>query len=51
MLPHAYELPAAVVLVVAGLITCLAGYRLFRFVLFEGPTLEAYRSAAERVLC
>jgi hypothetical protein len=33
MLPHAYELPAAVVLAVAGLITCLAGYRLFRFVL------------------
>jgi hypothetical protein len=33
MLPHAYELPAAIVLAVAGLITCLAGYRLFRFVL------------------
>jgi Domain of unknown function (DUF4203) len=33
MLPHAYELPAAIVLAAAGLITCLAGYRLFRFVL------------------
>lgn len=33
MLPHAYELPAAIVLAVAGLVTCLAGYRLFRFVL------------------
>ncbi len=33
MLPHAYELPAAIVLAAAGFITCLAGYRLFRFVL------------------
>lgn len=33
MLPHAYELPAAIVLVLAGAVTCLAGYRLFRFVL------------------
>ena len=33
MLPHAYELPAAIVLVLAGGVTCLAGYRLFRFVL------------------
>jgi hypothetical protein len=33
MLPHAYELPAAIVLVVAGALTCVAGYRLFRFVL------------------
>jgi len=33
MLPNAYELPAAIVLVLAGAITCFAGYRLFRFVL------------------
>ena len=33
MLPHAYELPAAIVLVMAGALTCVAGYRLFRFVL------------------
>ena len=33
MLPHAYELPAAIVLVLAGAVACLAGYRLFRFVL------------------
>ena len=33
MLPQAYELPAAIVLVLAGAITCFAGYRLFRFVL------------------
>jgi hypothetical protein len=33
MLPTAYELPAAIVLVLAGAITCFAGYRLFRFVL------------------
>jgi hypothetical protein len=33
MLPHAYELPAAIFLLVAGIVTCLAGHRLFRFVL------------------
>jgi hypothetical protein len=33
MLPSAYELPAAIVLVLAGATTCFAGYRLFRFVL------------------
>lgn len=33
MLPHAYELPVALALALAGLITCLAGYRFFRFVL------------------
>jgi hypothetical protein len=33
MLPQAYEVPAAIVLVLAGAVTCLAGYRLFRFVL------------------
>jgi hypothetical protein len=33
MLPHAYELPAAVLFVLAGALTCFAGYRLFRVVL------------------
>lgn len=33
MLPHSYQLLAAVVLVVGGTIACFAGYRLFRFVL------------------
>jgi hypothetical protein len=33
MLPHAYELPAAVLLVLVGTLTCFAGYRLFRVVL------------------
>ena len=33
MLPQAYELPAALVLVLAGALACFAGYRLFRYVL------------------
>jgi hypothetical protein len=33
MLPQAYELPAALVLVLAGAVACFAGYRLFRYVL------------------
>jgi len=33
MLPHQYELPAAIVLVLAGALACFAGYRLFRVVL------------------
>ena len=33
MLPHSYELPAALVLVAAGALACFAGYRLFRLVL------------------
>jgi len=33
MLPASYAMPAAVVLAVGGLITCFAGYRLFRLVL------------------
>jgi hypothetical protein len=33
MLPSTYQLPAGVVLVVVGLLACLAGYRLFRAVL------------------
>jgi len=33
MLPHSYELPAAVLLVLAGALSCFAGYRLFKIVL------------------
>lgn len=33
MLPAAYQLPAAVVLILGGLLACFAGYRLFRTVL------------------
>jgi hypothetical protein len=33
MLPVAYQLPAGVILLVAGLLSCFAGYRLFRTVL------------------
>src|SRR5262245_25885339 len=33
MLPLTFELPAAIVLVLAGAVACFAGYRLFRLVL------------------
>jgi len=33
MLPQSYEIPAALVLVLAGVVACFAGYRLFRIVL------------------
>ena len=33
MLPVAYQIPAAVILVVGGLVSCFVGYRLFKFVL------------------
>lgn len=33
MLPATYQLPAAIVLVLGGLLACFAGYRLFRIVL------------------
>jgi hypothetical protein len=33
MLPQAYELPAALFLFLAGAVSCLAGYRLFKLVL------------------
>jgi hypothetical protein len=33
MLPHAYELPAAIGLILGGALSCFAGYRLFRLVL------------------
>ena len=33
MLPQSYELPAAILLVLGGALSCFAGYRLFRIVL------------------
>ena len=33
MLPHSYELPAAILIVLGGALSCFAGYRLFRLVL------------------
>jgi hypothetical protein len=33
MLPHSYELPAALLLVLGGALSCLAGYRLFKITL------------------
>src|ERR1044072_8402337 len=33
MLPAAYQVPAAAILLVGGLVSCFAGYRLFKFVL------------------
>src|SRR6478609_3326791 len=33
MLPHGYEQPAALVLLLGGVLACFAGYRLFRVVL------------------
>lgn len=33
MLPVAYQLPAAILLIVGGLVACFFGYRLFKFVL------------------
>src|SRR5438874_2459357 len=32
MLPHSYELPAALLLLLGGALSCFAGYRLFRLV-------------------
>jgi len=33
MLPHSYEFPAAILLVLGGALACFAGYRLFKLVL------------------
>ena len=33
MLPHVYEVPAAAILLVSGILACFAGYRLFKVVL------------------
>jgi hypothetical protein len=42
MLPHGFEQPAAIVLLLGGVLACFAGYRLFRYVLaFYGFVLGA----------
>jgi len=42
MLPASYQLPAAIVLVIGGLVACFFGYRLFRIVLaFSGFVIGA----------
>lgn len=60
MLPISYQLPAAVVLLLAGLLACVAGYRLLKYVLalfgfilgglaasaVFGPTETAYMAGA-----
>ncbi|HEX8029402.1 MAG TPA: hypothetical protein VF491_13105, partial [Vicinamibacterales bacterium] len=33
MLPAAYQVPAAAVLLLGGLVACFSGYRLFKYVL------------------
>ena len=33
MLPHSYELPAGLLLVIGGALSCFAGYRLFKIIL------------------
>ena len=33
MLPASYQLPAAIILLIGGIISCFFGYRLFRIVL------------------
>ena len=33
MLPHSYQLPAAVLLALSGALSCFAGYRLFKLTL------------------
>src|SRR3981081_4603838 len=33
MLPHSYELPAAILFVLGGALSCFAGFRLFKIVL------------------
>lgn len=59
MLPPSYQLPAAIVLVVGGLLACFLGYRLFRVVLaiygfilgaLLGSSLAAATSAAMLVV-
>ena len=42
MLPATYQVPAAIVLLIGGLVACFFGYRLFRIVLaFTGFVLGA----------
>jgi len=47
MLPASFQMPAAIILVVGGLLSCFAGYRLFRFVLaFFGFILGALATSS-----
>ena len=47
MLPASYQLPAAILLLIGGVIACFAGYRLFRFVLaIAGFILGAFMASS-----
>ena len=47
MLPASFQMPAAIILLVGGLLSCFAGYRVFRFVLaFFGFILGALATSA-----
>jgi hypothetical protein len=47
MLPAAYQLPAALVLIAGGIVACFFGYRLFRIVLaFTGFILGALATSS-----
>jgi len=47
MLPASFQIPAAIILVAGGLLSCFAGYRVFRFVLaFFGFILGALATSS-----
>ena len=47
MLPATYQLPAAIVLLIGGMVSCFFGYRLFRIVLaFSGFVIGALLASA-----
>jgi hypothetical protein len=47
MLPASFQMPAAIILVAGGLLSCFAGYRVFRFVLaFFGFILGALATSS-----
>ena len=47
MLPASFQMPAAIILLVGGLLSCFAGYRVFRFVLaFFGFVLGALATSS-----
>ena len=47
MLPATYQLPAAIVLLIGGIVACLFGYRLFRIVLaFAGFMLGGFAASS-----
>lgn len=55
MLPAAYQVPAAILLVIGGLVACFAGYRVFRIVLaiygfILGALLASSLMGAEQTL-